>query len=286
LVKRLIVNADDLGLTAGVNRGIAEAHERGIVTSATLMANGARFEEAVTLARSLPRLGVGCHIDLIQLSPTLPPRQLPTLVSGENFRHGLPRFAAAAMRGALSAAEITAEATAQLRRLQQAGVQVSHLDTHKHTHVFPPVLRALLQAARDCGVRAVRNPFEPARAASAMTSLASPALLKRQAAVWALRPMAGGFRRQVKAAGLATTDGTLGIAFTGRLDRRLICEMSRRMPQGTWELVTHPGYNDDGLARLSRLTASRESELEALTSSETRRCLEECGVQLISYRDL
>ncbi len=286
IVKRLIVNADDLGLSGGVNRGILEAHQRGIVTSATLMANGAGFDEAAELVRRQARLGVGCHVDLIQLTPVLPASELRTLCEDSHFRHGLPRFAAAAMRGALSAEEITAEASAQMRRLQQAGLTLTHFDTHKHTHLFPPVLRALLQAAQACGVRAVRNPFEPGRMASTMTAFASPALLKRHAAVWALRPLAARFRRQVKEAGLATTDGTLGIAFTGYLNQEILSALLRQMPEGTWELVTHPGYSDDGLARLSRLTGSREAEVQVLTSEETRRCLEDGGVGLISYGQL
>lgn len=282
-MKRLIVNADDLGLTPGVNRAILEAHQRGIVTSATLMANGAVFDDAVQLAAGAPKLAIGCHVDLIQLSPVLSAEKVRTLADGGHFRAGFTRFAAGAMRGRFNGAEIAAEASAQMRKLQSAGVKLSHFDTHKHTHVFPPVLKALLRAARDCSVGAVRNPFEPQSAVSFRHVYRRWGLLSRWAAVQSLRTLAGDFRRQVERAGIATTDGTLGIALTGHLDQRMLCDLLQRVPNGTWELVTHPGYSDPGLAALSRLTASREEELRWLTSPETRTAIERAGIELISY---
>ena len=285
-MKRLIVNADDFGLTGGVNRAIAEAHERGLVSSATLMANGPTFGEAVHLAHSMPNLAIGCHVDLIQLSPVSAPDKVKSLVEGDRFRPGFTRFAANAMRGKMNAAEITAEATAQMRKLQNAGIQVSHFDTHKHTHVFPPVLKALLRAADECGVRAVRNPFEPESAVSLRRAAERWQVLSRWVAVQSLRALAADFRRQVEQVGLATTDGTVGIALTGHMDQRSLCELLKHVPQGTWELVTHPGYAGPELAALSKLTSSREEELRCLTSVEVRRVLEESGIEVISYADL
>ena len=210
-MKRLIVNADDLGLTVGVNRAILEAHQRGIVTSATLMANGSAFQEAVKLAAQAPSLAIGCHVDLIQLRPVSPLERVPTLVAGQHFRPGFTRFASGAMRGRINVAEIVAEATAQMRALQSAGLTVSHFDTHKHTHIFPPVLKGLLRAAKECGVRAVRNPFEPESTVPLRRVMARWGLLSRWAAVQSLRTLARDFRRTVETAGLATTDGTVGI---------------------------------------------------------------------------
>src|SRR5712672_3642287 len=161
-MRRLIVNADDFGLTSGVNRAIVESHTRGIVTSATLMANGRGFEDATRLAKTVPRLSVGCHVVLIDGEPVLDAAQIPSLTSsnsgGVRFRDGLKSFAARALTGRVNEREIELEATAQIRKLESAGISVSHLDTHKHTHLFPTVLRPVLRAARSCGVRAVRNP--------------------------------------------------------------------------------------------------------------------------------
>ncbi len=285
-VKRLIVNADDLGLTPGVNRAIVEASRRGIVTSATLMANGAAFDDAIVATADAPNLAIGCHIDLIQLNPVLAADKLPTLAEGERFRPGFTRFASMAMRGRLDDGEITAEASAQIRKLQAARINVSHFDTHKHTHVFPPVLKALLRAAADCGVKAVRNPFEPESAVGFRHVFRRWGTLSRWTAVQSLRTLALKFRREVERAGMATTDGTVGIALTGHVDQRMVCDMLARIPEGTWELVTHPGYSDSGLAGLSKLTASREEELRWLTSAETRAAVERAGIELISYADL
>ena len=285
-MKRLIINADDFGLTAGVNRAIAEAHQRGIVTSASMMAAGPQLDEAVALARTLPRLSIGCHVDLIQLAPVSPPGQIPTLTSGATFRSGFARFARAALRNRLSAAEITSEAAAQMAKLQAAGLALSHFDTHKHTHLFPRVLRPLLAAARMRGIRAVRNPFEPGPVVRFSQVSLRPKLFSRYCAVRAFQAMAGKFRRMVEAEGLVTTDGTVGIVLTGFLNQRRLDALVRRIPEGTWELVTHPGYSDSALRPLSALTASREAELALLTSPGTRDLLKECGVELISYCDL
>lgn len=285
-MKRLIVNADDLGLTPGVNRAIVEAHRRGVVTSATLMANGAAFDDAVQVAAAAPRLAIGCHIDLIQLSPVLPHSDVRTLVNGTHFRPGFAGFASRAMGGRLDEEQIAAEATAQIRKLQAAGVVVTHLDSHKHTHMFPAVLRSLLRAAVACGVSAVRNPFEPESAVDFKDVYRRWSTLSRWTAVQSLRSLARNFRRHVKRAGLATTDGTLGIALTGHMDQARLCQLLERVPAGTWELVTHPGYAELGLAKLSKLTVSREEELRCLTSQETREGVQRAGIELISYADL
>ena len=285
-MKRLIVNADDLGLTPGVNRAILEANRTGIVTSTTLMANSVAFEEAVNAVAAAPRLAIGCHVDLIQLSPVLPTDRVRSLIAGGHFRSGFAGFAGRAMRGRLNASEITAEATAQIRKLQAAGVKVTHFDTHKHTHVFPPVLKALLRAAADCGVRAVRNPFEPESAVNLKDVYRRWATLLRWTAVTSLRTLARNFRREVERAGIATTDGTVGIALTGHMNQSSLIQLFERLPQGTWELVTHPGYAESGLERLSKLTISREEELRLLTSAETRHAIERAGIELISYADL
>ena len=285
-MKRLIINADDFGLTRGVNRAIAEAHQRGVVTSATLMACGPEFDEAVALARALPQLSLGCHVDLIQLSPVCLPAQIPTLADGAKFRPGFARFARAALRNRLSAEEISTEAAAQMRKLQSAGLALTHFDTHKHTHLFPQVLRPLLRAAKECGIGAVRNPFEPQPIVKLAEVSSTPKLFSRYCAVKAFRSMAAKFRNLVEAEGMITTDGTVGIVLTGFLNPQRLHNLIRRIPEGTWELVTHPGYNDAALRPLSALTASRERELELLTSAKTRELLKECGVELISYSAL
>jgi hopanoid biosynthesis associated protein HpnK len=286
-VRRLIVNADDFGYTSGVNRAILEAHTRGVVTSATLMANGPAFAEAVQLAGTVPKLSIGCHVVLTDGEPVLGAERLPSLTSTAHFRDGMVAFAARAITGRIDRDEIAAEASAQIRKIQSAGIAVSHIDTHKHTHLFPKILRPLLRAAADCGVRAVRNPFGPRLPLRSNHLLARPGLWARYAEVRVLGGFAGKFREAVDREGFTTPDGTLGIVVTGVLDETLFYAIARSIPEGTWEFVCHPGYNDEDLqAGKTRLRASRETELRVLTLPAAREVLAQQGIELISYREL
>lgn len=278
----LILNADDFGLTPGVNRSIIELHRAGVLSSATLMATGAFFDDAVALARATPTLEVGCHVVLVDGVPALPATQIPSLCpNGRSLRPTLGSFAAALHLGRIRPEEIEAEAAAQIRRLQQAGLRVSHVDTHKHTHLFPRVLRPLLQAARACGVPAIRNPFEPAWARP--TALTAPGLRRLEIAILSRqRPV---FLRLVHQAGLATTAGTLGVLATGNSDvpgalRTLLAAIPADTE--TWELVCHPGYLDEHLDRVhTRLRASRGQEHAALLHQ-----IPHAGVTIGAWRDL
>jgi predicted glycoside hydrolase/deacetylase ChbG (UPF0249 family) len=300
-VRRLLINADDFGFTPGVNRAIVEAHTQGVVTSATLMANGPAFEDAVRLAKSAACLSVGCHVVLVDGSPVLSAAQIPSLIGrrskdhvnrdspnasrgGTCFRESLSNFAVLARLGRLAPEQIEAEATAQIRKLQAAGIEVSHLDSHKHTHLFPSVLQPLLRAAQACRVPAIRNPFGRVRFALVAKR---PGLWKRYSEIKLLGAPAGKFVRAVREAGMTTPDGILGIVATGALDQQLFRLMVENLPDGTWEFVCHPGYNDAELQSVrTRLKASREKELQVLTSAETRELLAGEGIELISYRDL
>jgi chitin disaccharide deacetylase len=290
-VRRLIINADDFGLTSGVNRAIVEAHEGGIVTSATLMANGQAFDEAISLARSRPRLGVGCHIVLVDGTPLVRQTARQTLLDPRasaggtlRFREGIGSFAALAVIGRLDEDEIEAEALAQIGRLQASGIVVTHLDSHKHTHMFPRVFKPLLRAAQACGVKAIRNPFERVRASQLA---ARPGLWRRWMAVGILQTLAKEFRQTVQRAGMITPDGTFAIMATGTLDERSLRRMVERLPEGNWELVCHPGYDDADLRNVhTRLRESREQELRILTSPTTRELLTAHGVEIISYHEL
>ena len=288
--RRLIVNADDFGLTAGVNRAIAEAHRHGVVTSSTLMANGQAFQDAVYLAEKMPLLSVGCHVVLIDGEPVLQAEQLRSITAypeGTHFRGGLKSFAVRALAGRLNPVEVEAEVIAQIRKLQSSGINVSHLDTHKHTHLFPSVLRPILQAAKACGVRALRNPFGPRRPLRSSELWKRPGLWTRYAEVQAFRALANRFRDAASRADLITPDGTFGIVVTGALNEQLFRAIAAVIPEGTWEFVCHPGYNDDDLkAAHTRLGQSREAELHLLTGPKVRELLSDEGITLISYREL
>jgi hopanoid biosynthesis associated protein HpnK len=286
-LRRLIVNADDFGFTSGVNRAIVEAHSYGVVTSSTLMANGPAFAEAAQLAKTVPKLSVGCHIVLTDGEPVLGAAQLPSLTAASHFRDGMVAFAARAIAGRIDSEEITAEAVAQIRKIQSTGIVVSHIDTHKHTHLFPKILRPLLRAASACGVRAVRNPFGPRLPLRSTHLLSRPSLWTRYTEVRILGGFAGKFREAVDHEGFTTPDGALGIVVTGALDETLFHAIARSIPEGTWEFVCHPGYNDEDLqAGKTRLRESRETELRVLTLPAARELLAQQGIELISYHEL
>ena len=287
---RLIVNADDFGLTAGVNRAILQCHTQGIVTSATLMANASAFTDAVAMAHQSPDLGVGCHLVLVDGTPLAPTASIPSLLEPASptsgFRRKLWKFALAAVRGKISSHEVEIEASAQIARLLQAGIQVSHVDCHKHTHMFPAVLEGVLRAAANHGIRAIRNPFEP--------SFARPAAVSRRNAIRSAetailrQAYVQPFRNLVTQYGFVTTDGSLGVTVTGTLNPDSFDQTIRALPpDGTYELVCHPGYNDADLAAAgTRLLQSREIERAVLSSPQTRQLLDSAHITLTNFFDL
>jgi chitin disaccharide deacetylase len=279
-VSRLIVNADDFGLTSGVNRAVVELHAAGLVTSTSLMARASTTDEAIELARVTPSLGVGCHVVLVDGEPVLAPEKIPSLVDSRtgHFPNSLTTFLLRLFMGRICSEEIEAEAAAQIAHLQQRGVRPTHIDTHKHVHIFSAVLRPVLRAARAAGIRAVRHPFEPEWAVRA--AIGAP--LARVVQIAALRPLAPRSRQIIAQEGFTTTDGTIAVAGTGTLDTATLRSLLEQLPAGTWELVTHPGYNDVDLAHVrTRLRASRDIERLALAAIP-----EVPGIELISFADL
>jgi chitin disaccharide deacetylase len=293
-VRRLIVNADDFGMTRGINRAIVEGSRNGIITSTTLMATAPAFKDAVSAAQAFSaRVSVGCHVVLLDGTPALPPEQVHTLLqpnsptSAPEFRIRLNDFARAAFTGKLDPSQLESEAAAQMQRIQNAGIQLSHFDCHKHAHMFGAVLRPLLRAANDRGVQAVRNPFGRLLPLPLGRILGNPKLWRRVSELGVLRGFAAGFRREVSLHGLRTPDGSVGVLDTGTLDLESFLVIVDALPEGTWEFVCHPGYNDAELDRVrTRLRQSRETELGVLTSADVRAALERLGIELISYRDL
>jgi predicted glycoside hydrolase/deacetylase ChbG (UPF0249 family) len=284
---RLILNADDFGLTPGINRAIAELHRAGALTSATLMANGPAFDDAVAIARANPTLGVGCHITLVDGIPVAHPQSIPTLIGGDGktLRSSIVDFTQAHLRGEIREDEIEREALAQLQKLQRAGIDVTHLDTHKHTHLFPAVARPLLHLAERTSIGAIRNPFEPTWA----RSLGHGGLLRRLQ-IYLLNRMQPSFHglHQLRHGQVLTTDGTLAISATGHLTTQTLTEAINALPaEGVFELCCHPGYNDHDLdAVATRLRATRDIEREALLTVIPKITAQPNAPKLIHYGSL
>ena len=268
--KQLVVNADDFGFTPDVNAGIVEAHRTGILTAATLMANGEAFEDAIRLARQTPTLDIGCHLVLIGGH---------SLITGKPFPATAPQLVAALATGRI---RVYDELAAQMRRIVDAGVRPTHLDTHKHTHLAPPVLDAVARLAQQFGVPWVRRPFDfPLHALRAgvprLKRLTSGALglLRRR------------FHRVLASRGCRTTDHFAGFQITGRFRTAELVELLSAIPPGSTELMVHPGHCGPALrAARTRLKESREAELAALIAPEVREALLRHRITLANYAEL
>jgi predicted glycoside hydrolase/deacetylase ChbG (UPF0249 family) len=284
---RLIINADDFGLTLGVNRAIERLHRANALTSATLMATGQAFEDAIAIAKSNPTLGIGCHIVLTDGVPASLPESIPTLLGpdGKHFRPSLIDFVNALLRGRINEQEIEHEAGAQIQKLQNAGINITHVDTHKHTHLFPAVARPLLRVLERTRITAIRNPFEPD-----FTQRLAHAGWKRSLQLSVLSKLKPSFRRQsqIREYKVLTTDGTVGVSATGNLDPTTLSQLLAALPEnGIFELVCHPGYNDADLDRITtRLRTHREIEMQALLSIIPTQNPQRNAPELIHYGSL
>ena len=285
--RNLIVNADDLGWTAGVNRGIAEAHRHGIVTSASLLANGEAFAEAVELAQETSGLGVGVHLNLNDGRPVAPPESVPSLVNDAGEFEGGPDglLLKIATRG-LSLREVEVEWGAQISRVRDAGIEPTHLDGHKHVHMLPGLFEIALRLAKRHGIGAIRVSHETSslRVALSTGDRRAAVVLKQGVQARGLKLLARDAREQAERAGMSTADYFCGIAQTGELTKEGVARLLRNLPEGTTELMCHPGYADDALRKTAtRLQASRQKEVEILTDTEIRNLVASQGIRLIDY---
>ncbi len=265
------MNADDFGFTRDVNQGIVEAHRRGILTATTLMANGGAFEDAVRLARENPTLDIGCHLVLVGgKSLAAPGTALPASV---------PRLL---MAIAARKIHLYDECAAQVRAILAAGIALTHLDTHKHTHLAPPVLEAVGRIAEEFKIRWVRRPFD-----LPITSARSGASWLTRATSDSLRVVRRRFQAALVRHGCRTTDHFAGFQITGRMETGGLARLLLALPEGLTELMCHPGNLGDELRQArTRLKESRARELAALIAPETRQAIADAGIELINYRKL
>jgi chitin disaccharide deacetylase len=264
VLRRLVVNADDFGFTRDVNQGIVEAHRDGILTAATLMATGSAFDDAVRLAKENPSLDVGCHL---------------VLVGEAGFPSTVPRLLRAI---ALRQIRVYDELAAQVRRIIDAGIAPTHLDTHKHTHLIPQVLDAVARISKEFRIPWVRRPFD-----FPMQAGAQPAGWGKRAVSGSFGIVRGRFERVLARHGCKSTDHFAGFKFTGKYDAGGLAALIRALPEGSTEFMCHPGRCGEELrSAKTRLKESREEELRALVAKDVREALAEAGVELVSYREL
>lgn len=267
--KKLIVTADDFGLTQKVSEGIARAYRNGIVTSASLMVNGGAFESAVDLARQNPGLDLGLHLNL--------------------SNHPL-QLAAALARGKVNEQDLEHEIRTQIEKALSTGLRITHLDGHKHVHVIPPVLKIIRKVAPGYGVKAIRriNAVTPRLASLLVRNSGSCGAIVKQyvlgkaaSAAWVLS------WENASRSVMTGPQRFFGITETGFLDLKVFANIVEHLLPGVNEVMCHPGYVDEDLRKLpTRLLAERERELELLTSAAVRNLIEHAGIELVSYREL
>jgi predicted glycoside hydrolase/deacetylase ChbG (UPF0249 family) len=261
-LKTLVVNADDFGFTKDVNQGIVEAHNEGILTSTTLMATGAAFEDAVRRAKGDPTLDIGCHLVLVGQPP------FPSSVAQLTQAVAMNRIC------------IHEELSAQVRKILDAGLKPTHLDTHKHTHLLPPVLDAVSRISEEYHIPWVRRPFDLPLQTGGVD-------WKTNAANRAFGLVRGRFEKVLRKHGCRFTDHFAGFRMTGNYDAASLAALIRALPDGSTEFMCHPGRCGDELrAARTRLKESREAELRALVSSDVKNALSEAQVSLRSYAQL
>lgn len=275
MTRRLIVNADDFGLTPGVNRGIIESHVNGILTSASLMANMSSAEDAAEFAAGHPDLGVGVHVNLVRGRPLTSGLVKVGVVNGKGSFGGAARLMIAAWNPAAFEA-IRTEVGEQVARALELGVRVTHMDTEKHTHVHPRLLRAIIAVAREHGIRAIRAPLEPKNSHAADPHGRLVAAMFRAAARRC--------RNVLLREGFAVTDHFAGLSRTGDWDAESMADAIVALQPGVTELMVHPGCVDSELIGIgTRLVESRPSELDALTSGAVREAVCEGRVELAHF---
>jgi len=289
--KNLIINADDLGYTQGINDAIFRCHGEGMLRSATIMANGKAFQDAVTRARCHPRLGIGVHLTLTELPSMAPPKEIPDLVDEKGKLPPSPSaLVKSFLSGKLSAASVKKEIHCQLARVVDSGICPTHLDTHKHVHLIPRVLEAILEVAPRFKIFRIRNPFDctPFWATAPHVSPGQwKGFFTQHTMTWITRSQKKPFQRRIERAGWVTTGSFLGISLTGLWNPALAGFLVRRIPWGTTEWMVHPGDHDLDLQRSStRLLKQREMERDLLLSPLFRQDLLEQNVQLKNFGEI
>ena len=275
---KVIVHADDFGLTEKINQGIWRAHIDGILTSTSIMANGRAFEHAVCIARSTPTLDVGIHLTLIEEKALLNFEEIPTLVaSNGNFYGHAFGFVWKYLLGQVNLEEVRKELETQIKKVLDAGISPSHLDSHQHLHMLPGILSIVVELGQKYGIPAIRFPRETGVFRKIKNV---PFTRFTQAIILNLFCEMG--KRKIK----RRTDFFAGFLFGGNLNKEnLLCILQYANHNGTYEIMCHPGL-DDQSTQYGHWGYHWSDELNALLDKEVSDFLRDKSIRLISYRQL
>lgn len=290
-MKCVIINADDFGLTKGINRGIIQAYREGILTSASLIANMPAYEDAIDLAKKNPELGIGVHLNLLRGKSILPKDKIPTLVNKENrFYRNSVRFLMGLISGIIRLSDIEREFEAQIDKVIRSGIQPTHIDSEKHLHSLPRVIDIVAKLASRKKIKCIRWINEPLNfnRKFSLNSFFNKQIYKS----FFLNLLSKRCSNLIKKNNLLTTDKFIGIVKTGYMDESVYKEIFLKLGEGNWEIMTHPGYIDNELEQLSKEIGSyfinkyREAELKALLCPELKQLAKKMDIRLINFNDL
>jgi hopanoid biosynthesis associated protein HpnK len=280
-MKRLIINADDFGLHESINEGIIQAHCEGCVTSTTLVAGGQAFEQAVSLARRYPNLGVGVHLTLVGLRPVAHGDVCSLLTGDGSFWPDHLAFIRQYSQGRIKMRHVEAELRCQLQKVVGSGIKPTHLDSHQHLHVLPGFPRLIGALAREFGIKRIRIPAEPINFLH-VDRWSLGRLLGRTALTgWALWA-----RTRYRYQGLYYQEHFFGMLSGGRSNLQNLQAILTRLPEGTAEIMVHPGLNSASLEKIYHWGYQWQNELEALHSPALMDLLRQREIALINYREL
>jgi hopanoid biosynthesis associated protein HpnK len=277
MMRRLIVNGDDFGSSRDVNEAVILAHQRGILTSASLVVCGDAFEHAVTLAKDNPGLAVGLHLTLVDGRPVLRPPEIPHMAgasgafSSSPTRAGLHYFFSPGARG-----ELFSEVEAQFEKFAQSGLRFSHVDAHCHLHVHPVVLDAIVTIARKYGIQRVRVPADSLR--SVLPFLSEAPWAGGRALLFRL--LTRRMKRKLRKHGFVFPQRVYGHLLTGKMSRGYVLSLLDRVPPGFSELYFHPSVSS------SKKDSQRFREFSILTDPGVRSKIDRLGIVLSTYFDL
>jgi len=264
-----------------------EAHRHGLVTSTSLLANGRAWESALAVGHEYPELGIGAHLNLSDGPPIADAASVRGLLNEAGQLEGGPESLLLRIaRRKLRLKEVEREWDAQITKIKNAGISPTHLDGHKHVHMLPGLFGVALRLARKHGVGAIRIAHEESRLRALLSSRGGKngVQLKQGVQARGLKLLAQDAREMAERAGIVATDYFCGIAQTGVMTREGVERLLGGLPNGTTELMCHPGYVDEELQGTpTRLQGSRQEELEILTDISIRKLVATKGIRLINY---
>jgi predicted glycoside hydrolase/deacetylase ChbG (UPF0249 family) len=284
LQTRIIINADDFGLTAPVNEAVAKAALEGVLSSATIMANMPGFEEAVKIAKSVPQLGVGVHLNLLRGKPLCEPSFVKSLTGkDENFLGSPTKLWRRSLLGQIDPHEIIKELSMQVSRVIDFGIRPTHVDSEKHVHIiFPFLWDAVCEAAKRHNIKCIRIIRENLRCAG----LLPRPLFKQRLKTILLNRRGAGLAERARRHGLKFTDYFFGAALTGRMTSEVYCKLLPKLPAGSLEIMCHPAVSagaSESAGRKSWLDDYRVNEYLALIDPNVKESLRNSNIELINY---